>query len=442
MTHATRFSRRLGRAFTLAELLIVMIIIVLLIGILLPALGAARRRAAKAATQAQLTSISTACESYTLSFNYAPGYFDSKDMINATITPNKSLLLSLCGGITKTNPGANAATITAPPASFTGFYVDRTAIGTGPSTTAGRQYGAFWTAKTSELADPGVVGGLTPVPDIVDGNNGTPLLYFRRKPGAFPGAPVVSAVAPATSVDAPFVVKEAASYTDVTLTTRSGSYNESALSLLSTANGQQAASLTWAITNKSLSTGANLLANSIPSGAFALISAGNDGVYFAKSQLTSPATSITAYDDLKKFDDVIVTGGPPYRRGFFMDPSSAALAGATGSHPRATSALLRFRRQRRELGGVLLEALFALLAAEVISLALVNQPRRLLVHLDVEAGEVRVLLADEALGMRAVARGNRLRRRATGEQGHQQHGERLQRGADRVNGHGWILRIG
>lgn len=83
-------------AFTLIELLVVVAIIALLISILLPALGNARNISREAATKAQLSQISTACENYYSDFGSYPGVFDDKLFTNSsTFTGSQNLYLTL-----------------------------------------------------------------------------------------------------------------------------------------------------------------------------------------------------------------------------------------------------------------------------------------------------------------------------------------------------------
>jgi type II secretory pathway pseudopilin PulG len=303
-------SRRTTRAFTLAELLIVMVIIVLLIGLLLPALNKVYKNGVKAAEKSQIQALVVACESYTLAFGAAPGYFAESDYtpaFAANFSPNESLVCSLLGTIVPTpQAGPNKFIPSGAPASFTagaGHAIDLDRVGPGPSVN-GRVYGAFWSAKAGELA---AVTGLNsnPMPEIVDIRTGVPLLYYRSRTLG-PATTTITSAAQPSAASSLFGLRDNASYLEApVLKTSDGRSFDESKSLIRSGAPADVSNLAYVLTNSALSTGANLSPASQSRGGFTLISAGYDGVYFSSAE----QPTITSYDNLKKFDDVQQSGG-------------------------------------------------------------------------------------------------------------------------------------
>lgn len=306
-------------AFTIAELIIVMMIIVLLVAILLPALGAARARAKKVASQAQLTSLGSAIESYTLALGSVPGYAKESDFSSSThwkkMSSNENLVISLLGRVVPsgaTTPMAPAPGVPMIPAG----NVDVDLVGTGPRTTGGATYGAFYSPKPEELAAVNhAAHNPNNMPELVDASSGMPILYYRANgnsstPVAFWGTDParVASAANATYMHA-----------DEVITADGTSYAPKTNSMLSyfgagsdftTLNRN----LAWYVTRESTSNwgnGPNSGGDDVV-GSFALIGPGPDGIA-ANIEHNGGSNSLantTAWEDfLSASDDSSYIGG-------------------------------------------------------------------------------------------------------------------------------------
>jgi len=342
-----RFRRPAG--FTLVELMVVIVILVLLIGILLPALHSARIKSMKTTNQAQLSSIAKACESYQTSYQgKAPGYFndikygsdpgtdpdgianDSSYYQNATA--NEGLVLSLMGGVVRNPTSTNGPTIgtafsnQADIADMMGHdddgndqQIDIDAIGLGPQSPSGRQYGAFYTPKENELAViTGTTGDDNNMPEFVDGGGGQPILYMRAtRSDAANSVPVGWDGGGANHET--YLRATVADYVHATAlkSAKGGTVNQSELSLFSDTKAGSAAAandqLAWWTIQPSASDLSGTSANNanedddVVKGAFVLLASGPDETYC--DDLQNDDSPIDIIGDLKNFDDVAVSGG-------------------------------------------------------------------------------------------------------------------------------------
>jgi prepilin-type N-terminal cleavage/methylation domain-containing protein len=305
--------RRSG--FTLAELIIVMMIIVLLLSILLPALNSARLRAKKVASQAQLTALSTACNSYMLAFSAAPGYIATTDFMyhasfRSTWSGNRNLVVSLLG---KVVPTAQATTPLDPhgilASKYGGLKIDQNAVGTGPQSASGRSYGAFYSPKPNELmtVTGTYEGDANTFPQLVATDSGMPILYARHSQKAT--ATLIADVGRAAGNSNGFYY-----HSEITdsvmapaLSSDGDTYNQTNNSVLSfdvAGATDWIGNLAFLVNDPSSSTNLgspNSLTNNVPSPNYVLMSAGPDGIYFDKAQIGATkltTTNVSLADDL------------------------------------------------------------------------------------------------------------------------------------------------
>lgn len=186
------------RGFTLAEMLVVIGIIALLIGILLPALSRVQERAKKTQTENLMQEFGKACETFQQQFGFYPGLVPEAILANdPKITSTENALLHLCGGgIASDDPNYGNTLYAAwtvinfngPGGTTFAIKVNPQKVGEGPRI-RGVQYKSFFSARLEDIA--AVQGqGLTTanadpyasdtykLPDLVDGW-GQPILYMR-----------------------------------------------------------------------------------------------------------------------------------------------------------------------------------------------------------------------------------------------------------------------
>lgn len=198
MTFASNESpRRLARGFTLVELLVVVAIIALLAGIVLGGLSIVRAKAGGARTLATMQAFQNAAEQFRQDHDYYPGLVPERLLANdPQITGTQNAVIHMLGGYVVegevtaqeyTDFGTAGGSILEFSFSdpdggqdFT-FKVDIARLGEGPSIN-GKAYEPYLTLRDDDLGpasrDGTQVNDLA-LPDVLDAW-GTPIVYLRR----------------------------------------------------------------------------------------------------------------------------------------------------------------------------------------------------------------------------------------------------------------------
>ena len=328
-----------GRArggFTLTEMLVVIGIIALLLGILLPALSAVQERARKTTTESLLTEFGKACETFQQQFGFYPGLVPEAILANSANPPisgTENALLHLCGGgISQDDPRYGDAlynswtvvNFNVPGGGTFSVKVNPAKVGEGPRI-RGVQYKPFFTPDADKLApvpgqfltaanaDPYANDPLR-LPDLVDAW-GQPVIYMRqmRPQGS---TLVAGAVASESMTDCMFAFQPVVPYIN-SVELGNLAQSQVAGSILRTATpATQSATLAQIIRNVSYGAPNAPLAGA-PRGAWVLISAGRDGVFFSRTDglgnPTAPVNDIintpTGPYVVNQYDDIRIFGG-------------------------------------------------------------------------------------------------------------------------------------
>jgi type II secretory pathway pseudopilin PulG len=177
-------------------MLVVISIIVILIGILVPVIGKVRAKAHEADTKAEIGSLSAAITQYYQDYHAYPGIVpngqlrqgtsnitNANGFVDANMTMNENMFLSLCGGLEPTAPGA------------TQFRVNRTLFGQGakslgPIPKKLNAYTDMTDVRLDSMGtgtfvdDDGTAAADTVIPEFLDRFPGRmPLLILRARPG-------------------------------------------------------------------------------------------------------------------------------------------------------------------------------------------------------------------------------------------------------------------
>ena len=328
--------RRASGGFTLTEMLVVIGIIALLIGILLVALSAVQERARKTQTQNLLQEFGKACETFQQQFGFYPGLVPESILAgDPKITGTENAILHLCGGgVAEDDPAYSTAqfngwteiTFNVAGGATYRIKVNASAVGQGPRIRA-VQYKSFFSPRPDELAAvPGqglaVAGSGDPyqndafrLPDLVDAW-GQPVIYMRQlRPQ---GSTLVSgAVASESLADAIFAFQPIVPYIN-SVELGELAQSQPGNSILRTANAaDQSATLAQIIRNVSYGPPGTPNAGA-PRGAWVLISAGKDGIFFSNkdgpggpaspfNNIVSSSTNpkgpyvVNEYDDVREF---------------------------------------------------------------------------------------------------------------------------------------------
>lgn len=331
LTSAIRRFRpaRSRRGFSITELLVVIGIIVLLVGLLLPALAAAQQKGRATQTNAVMEQFRAACESFHQKFGFYPGAVPEAVLTaDPRISGTENAILHLMGGFLRQedDPGLYAQTtgpdwkeiVFSGPSGQYRLKVNVFEIGKGPRI-GGQQYLPFFSPKGSELRalpgqylteedfSDGYQADSLRLPDLVDGW-GQPIIYVRslRDSGPLVGTPGPGVLPQfSRSSMAPYL-------NSVALGEAGKSQATSVLRLSSPADSD--GNFAQIIRHPGFGA-ANKPLEGKARGAFVLLSAGKDGVFFASTDgpgtqaapvtnlvnLAGGPSKIDEYDDLRQF---------------------------------------------------------------------------------------------------------------------------------------------
>ncbi len=192
----SRHSTRRVRAFSMTELLVVIAIIAVLAGLLLVALRGVRVRALALSSQTTMQEFSKACDSFQIDHGSYPGIVPEGILAaNPKISGTENALLHLMGGAVRGDHPNYASFVQAD--GWVEIVIDNTTplgrikvnkqlIGNGPEIN-GKPYSPYFTPKGDELrmingqvdASGGPGLGPSDLPDVVDAW-GQPIIYVRR----------------------------------------------------------------------------------------------------------------------------------------------------------------------------------------------------------------------------------------------------------------------
>ena len=309
------------RAFTLTELLVVIALIVLLITLLLSALKAVQDKARETRTSATMRAFGNACDAFQQEQGFYPGVvpeyilaYDAQQVgpQRRRFSGTENAMLHMTGGFIR-EADVSAQEWNNPPEGEWELYqfqspagpyrvnVDVGKIGEGPIVN-GKAYAPYFTPGEKEFAvaqgQTGPTGLGRPLPDVIDAW-GQPIAYLRR----------MRLVGPLTGslADNPqFHVAPLNAYTMSQGLGRLGG-NQLELSILNTAPDPDG-TLARILGHPALPGQAR--------GAFMLLSAGPDGVFFSRED--GPGSPGNPIDDIltdygpsviDEYDDVLIFGG-------------------------------------------------------------------------------------------------------------------------------------
>ena len=322
------------RGFTLTELMVVIGVIALLAGILLAAMRGVRMKAMETRTVSTMTEFSKACDTFQLEHGRYPGAIPENVIADIgplpPISSTENALLDLMGGYRVRAPNANfppdwddfdcseASVVCHSITTLQGdweIHVDRNRLGEGPML-FGRPYSPYFTPSESQV---GIAQGQEPtgaddeLPDLLDAW-GQPIIFLRR---ARPSGPLVG-IDTGDSVQPQFYTKGMLPYTTSTALGEFGK-DQSTLSILNLAANPEA-TLAQILRHPSLGNfgSIDLAQAGTAQGAYILISAGPDGIYF--SEQDGPGTTQLPVSDIvtgqyenptivKEYDDIRIFGG-------------------------------------------------------------------------------------------------------------------------------------
>lgn len=340
--HSNR-SMHARTGFSLVELMVVVSIIAVLVGLLLVALAKVRTTAAVTQTKNTMREFSAACDQFFQVHGRYPGVIPESVLAglpNSPISSTENAMLELMGGFRVLRPGdvagspaendysAYSGSVITFGASGWRLKVDLSKIGEGP-VIDGNADGPFFTPGESSfaIASGQVVIGLNAfeLPDVIDAW-GQPILYLRQLRDR---GPLISADAN----DRPqFLYAGLNVYLDSTATSKGtglgalgqdqvyDSTNNPAGSILTRTLPDYLSNFAYLLRHPALgdTNVANVMNTSTSRGAYVLISAGPDGIFFSAqdgpgargdevTNLAPPA--IEPVRAVEEFDDIRIFGG-------------------------------------------------------------------------------------------------------------------------------------
>ena len=335
-----RHARRAG--FTLTELLVVIAIIALLAGVLLTAMRTVRKRARAMQTQSTMLEFSNACEAFQIDHGRYPGMIPDAVLadytgIDESPSSTELALLELMGGYRVLSPfdvsgpvvdeydnfgdcGDNIICVTfGTGTNLWKLKIDLLRIGEGPVidgkpfapyfTPNGRQLGATRGQVTSSTGISISIG----LPDLLDGW-GQPILYARQ----------LRSIGPLVSDDpsdnpqfllagiTPYTSSEALGELGENQTSSGGNVR---YSIFNASGTDPAKTLAQIIRHPAFGEADDPL-NGTARGAYALLSAGADGIFF--SRMDGPGSRTAPIEDIvtdyspsivDEYDDLRIFGG-------------------------------------------------------------------------------------------------------------------------------------
>jgi type II secretory pathway pseudopilin PulG len=303
-----------ARAFTIVELLVVIALIVLLVAILLAALSQVQERALKTRTNATMEAFANACEAFSQEHGYYPGIVP-EDVLVADAAASggipkmsamEAAILHLLGGYVREidvgttsfgsdypGPEWQLVTFAAPGGTQFRIKINLGRIGQGP-VIQDKPFPPYLAPNENELraVNHAPTGLAFQLPDLVDAW-GQPIAYVRRE----------RTVGPLNKVGTTPAQFDVAGMKPYTRATDLGKLRRDQIALsLFNAGGLDAAEestlLAWLLAHPALAEvdGLGRVVGE-PRGAFMLLSAGGDGVYFSiEDGPGSPGAPVLAAD--------------------------------------------------------------------------------------------------------------------------------------------------
>ncbi len=327
LNHKHRTGR--SRAFSMTELLVVIAIIAVLAGILVVALKGVRERALATRTLATMQEFSKACDSFEIEHGHYPGIIPEGILAsNYKLSGTENALLDMMGGAVRGDhpnygnlqPFDGWEPIEVDPDTPLGkIKVNLSLIGNGPEIN-GKPYSPYFTPKGDELATITGQANVTgknletfQLPDLVDAW-GQPIIYLRR---TRPIGPLVGEDDESSKPQ--FMIGPMRSYINAAILAELGQdQRDSQKGSIIYLADNPSATFAQIIRHPSFGAPDDPL-NGTARGAYVLISAGKDGVYFSVADGPGSPT-VPVYDIVddeqfgnprvvEEYDDIRLFGG-------------------------------------------------------------------------------------------------------------------------------------